>query len=937
MVFDNFAYIPMTLKNKDGVNKDKSGKALAADKLEIAPYNTYAAATETATGKHAKGDVVDPVNMIPRVVAQYYVNPANAKIDLKPGDPVNFVFHDAEWRTRGHASEDFNVTGEFLSLEDGILSVVVSVEGFPADWSLFGGLFRPTKSLLEPEEYEDPGQYLSVAALQIVKEDGSTVTSDFATVLNDYYDGLRIAEPNAVAKKHYGEAVDVHYRRANVGINKVDPEAFNDTPVNQCDKEKLEEILPLCDTVVVYNKSIDIKKIVAVHAVYGDYDAKKGLTYVECADYELSEETLENLGLTWKFEIVKNFLVGKNLTPQDEFVTLEDGIFTPRVYEDEEYARAAVGRTPIVRVTLLNGSEVIEIAYIKICIVDDDYVEPDVAYEFPIAAIKFDCEKGGTTQTTVKQMNEYYNALKVYKALFHETYPELVSLADTYNAELLKQLQNMVAQKKIKAEEAEVLYFLNQEVGTLEDVIDTEGEATHVIKWTIDADTIWESVAAGREEFWIHGTYQNDKGAQKGLFILKAPIADLAQAYDVTEPMYIPTYWNAEKTITDFNVTQPWNDDAENPKNAAENCVFVNNLNAPFSTWGIPASDADAKKQGVPGLIKLDKAITALNFFFHEQNLNRTAVGTIKNVIFEISEDGTELYATVYDKAPTKQKAVVESTNGYALYKPASGAKVVKNVDGVELKNQLIATIDNEATGTDKQTGKTFQANSITLNKDGVLAKMFLNEARTSLHVFIGAVGQVCGDEEKEVAITFKGKEYYEAEYVRPIEITDIAQDHFIDGVNGTAKGSYIEIDKLIAPKDWRNHAFGFLETQTVKEKDPATGEETEVTKQVPVGHYSYWTFYGPFEITIDKSTVRWDAEGSVKPIPLTVDVDQVESIEGVEPVAENGYMTYHNNEYVSQNDFNLYVNVRVDYGWGTINVKDLKVPVWGTKHAYED
>ncbi|MBQ5985149.1 MAG: hypothetical protein IJL56_09295, partial [Bacteroidales bacterium] len=111
---------------------------------------------------------------------------------------------------------------------------------------------------------------------------------------------------------------------------------------------------------------------------------------------------------------------------------------------------------------------------------------------------------------------------------------------------------------------------------------------------------------------------------------------------------------------------------------------------------------------------------------------------------------------------------------------------------------------------------------------------MFLNEARTSLHVFIGAFGEVCEDPEKTVEITFKGKEYYEAQYIRPIDITDIAQDHFIDGVN-----------------------------QTAKEKDPATGEETEVTKQVPVGHYSYWTFYGPFEITIDKSTVRWDAEGS--------------------------------------------------------------------------
>ena len=248
------------------------------------------------------------------------------------------------------------------------------------------------------------------------------------------------------------------------------------------------------------------------------------------------------------------------------------------------------------------------------------------------------------------------------------------------------------------------------------------------------------------------------------------------------------------------------------------------------------------------------------------------------------------------------------------------------------MKDQLIATIDNSATGTTAN-GDTYQANSITLNKESSLAKVLLNEATTSLHVFIGATGYVCGDEEKNVAITFKGKEYYEAQYIRPIEITDVAQDHFIDGVNGSAKGAWIEIDKLIAPRDWRNHAFGFLETRN----KVVDGKETEETEQVPVGHYSYWTFYGPFEITVDKKNVQSDITGKKETAPVTLVIDQVDEIEGVTPKAENGYVTYKNNGDFSKEDFNLYLNVQVKYGWGVINVKDLKVPVWGTEHSYEN
>ena len=110
-----------------------------------------------------------------------------------------------------------------------------------------------------------------------------------------------------------------------------------------------------------------------------------------------------------------------------------------------------------------------------------------------------------------------------------------------------------------------------------------------------------------------------------------------------------------------------------------------------------------------------------------------------------------------------------------------------------------------------------------------------------------------------------------------------------------------------------------------------------EVEKEVNVGHPNYWGFYGPFEITVDKSNVKTDITGKVEKAPVTLVIDQVKTIEGITEPAKNGYVTYFNNGSFSHEDFNLYLAVKVDYGWGTINVKDLKVPVWGTEHSYEN
>ena len=83
---------------------------------------------------------------------------------------------------------------------------------------------------------------------------------------------------------------------------------------------------------------------------------------------EMKAADLEAAGLTFVYEVVKNYKIGKPVTDQAEFVTLSDGVFTPRVFTTE--GRAAIGRTPIIRVKLMHGEYIVHVAYIKVYIAE---------------------------------------------------------------------------------------------------------------------------------------------------------------------------------------------------------------------------------------------------------------------------------------------------------------------------------------------------------------------------------------------------------------------------------------------------------------------------------------------------------------------------------------------------------------------------------------
>ena len=532
---------------------------------------------------------------------------------------------------------------------------------------------------------------------------------------------------------------------------------------------------------------------------------------------------MEKLGLSFAFDVVKNYKVGNPVTDQADFVTLADGVLTPKVYETE--GRAAIGRTPIVRVRLMDGENLVKVAYIKVFIADETSAPVTNQYELTIENFKYDCDDAAASKlSTVKDMNvQVYNEIGLSKEQFHATYPYFYD------------------------------YGANQtpaDLGTCEETTDAETQATHVIKWTISKDALWENASKQLTHRVRYYAGENQTGAYVEL-VLKATVEDIQKSYNVAKADFISNYWDADKTYTKFNVAVPSSTTDADPTH----CTFVNDLNSPFTTW------AKNSTEGTPGVLKLDKAVTGIEYFFCADDIkNITKIGDI-NVVFTTDADGTTLYATV------------------------GGVK------------EEIAVINNA--------GST-APNTVTYNKNSAIAKQLLNTG--AMYTYIGATGRVCDDETKVVTITFDNKDHFKANFIRPVNIAEQAADNFIDAVDFGEKGSFIRLEDLIAPYDWRDRYFS--------------------------DYANYWGFYGPFTITADVDNAECDLNGVRQAVPVTVELKaNTNTTMGSGDDAKTsqyGFITYKNNG-TKVSAFNIYVKVTVEYGWGTIKTDFITVPVSST------
>ena len=495
-------------------------------------------------------------------IAEYHVNSNNIVLDST--FKYEFIRKDVE--TRAKSSDDFYVKADFVSFENDILKVKVTVSG---------------------REARDNS--ISVVALK-ASNGTYSVVSDYATLWSDTYYDLRISKP--FYKDEKNQTVDYHYRRI---LNESDSEAGNSTVVWDSNV-KLEDAAKGCDLSVPYDGSIDLKKYVKAHF-------KRGCT-------ELSEKLMKDLDLTWNFALVKNYVIGTPETDQIEFANLADGVFTPKVYDVD--GTAAGGRTPIVRVKLLHGNDVVAVAYIKVYIIPaaEKIIElrPTVDAEGkPKAAFTYVCDGGDKFYTTVETMNkELYNVLGLSKTEFHALYDKLE--------------------------------FNEDDLGTVKPVPSDQAQATYVLEWSIPADKLYkayeDAIKAGKTFTSVSQVVKYVSTKEPNLSVtikLTANVEDLSwtRGYDIASASFTTNMWTSDLSATYYNVRTP---------NAGETssayCYLKVDINASF-------------KQNADGRLAIPEYLTQSNVEYYfckdmavdaKGNPVNTTIGDI-TVRFQIDGD----------------------------------------------------------------------------------------------------------------------------------------------------------------------------------------------------------------------------------------------------------------------------------------------------------
>jgi len=776
---DGFADVTIALSNALRgfvFDPEKDGYVDGVPAIRVRSFNYQVLTLNNRDSQNERVQAGATKAINPTTYAYYRVNPSNANIDdLKK---LTFVVQANDQysvtRRRARASSDFDAKAEFVEFKDGILKVKVDVTGVPAT-----------------------DEYISVVALQTTKDNGENITSDFATIVKKDMEDIRIAD-----KKRFARNNDYHFRRYLTSLDNqagIDDKTVWATDVNG----------ETCDVEMVYTDKLDIMALLEAH-------------FLTSPKHSIVD--LEEMDLHFETELFKNYIIGSNGTDQAEYVTLTNGIL--EVKKDPKYWTSAIDRTPIIRVLLKNGNNIVQVAYVKVKITRDPQPEVENIIIDPITVndFEFKCDQPGTSGFDYKVMSVMVYAhekVNMSKDEFHRFYKDPVD------------------------------YAAAGDVGTVDYLSDNPDEGTYLLRWTISNDELWNAAIKGggpvKNEFRFYFD-KNDAKSKYVAIVLRANILPTWNTVDVPATSYYKNYWFNNYEYTKFNVAVP------NPENTTNDalCVFDNDLNAPFVT-------------GADGRVLINNQIHVEKYQFCS-HMNGV---TIAGHRISVSADKEELYV---DNDPNKVIARINnatSTGDRILY--------TKNGPGAEA------------------------------------AKEMLNSEK--MYVLIEAVAYRCNSNKKPITIKFNGEDHFKAIYVRPVNPEGKSNDFFIDGVDFGEAHSKMLLEDLVVLRDWRNRLFD--------------------------DHITYWDYYGKFTFAVDlkNATCNLNVNGdkSEKKVPETIELKGFDKFGNAvdfssQTVDKLGYITYKNNGTVVDEDFELYLTVKVYYGWGMIQTGKIAVPVKATK-----
>ena len=851
-------YTKKTAKNGVGtpVTDDKGVPSyiLAVDAKKSKWWN-YA----TATGTTARQFI-----NIPHVIT-YRLNPSNA--DVTATTPIAFVSYDKEVITKADAVP---VEAEFVSAEEGDLKVKMNPVGQKVKGKGWATIFALQAT------YKQEGQ-------------DTTVTSDFA---NLYASTLTFQ--NLAFKK-------VNYEGSACSAS--DPTLFKHlyTTARAAIENKPSVIVRYDDP-----NGLDLKEVVTSHIKIDSKSSNKAVH----ADYA-AKFPENDYGIDYRFELI-DYTSGTYATSESQHAFLKDGhIFVPCASVDGmadqtqtgAAAVTAVGRRPLVRVTLQKGNDIILVGFIKFEITKyTDYVtvEPFTDWTY-----KFLCA-GDVNTTTWNQMVD--NVIK-HSGLTKEEFCKVYALETIAGVPSTPAVQyKLDGGKFVKASSAEYL-------GTVTEKKDAvPGTTTDVIEWKLeekDLSAIYK-LSSHTKTIYVRYVYSGvtPTSEYEGIYV---PLT----VKDVVKPVAsvskkLMNYWFNGEDNAKINVKPPYANGSTIPWNTDINQVWEGNK--PVFTL-TPATGFDDA--------------TAGGYKYYFAPVQKT---------YKINDVTYKLF--------------VKETKVYDKYVAATVINVTDNakIKEFELKNAITVNLGiytNDVLyckkGSDPieyEVAKLDQTNGVVSYQYKDVAKELLNAYESvpsdyeaaQLFANIGVTAySPCN-----TALSLSGavNPYY---FLRPINAKGVDGKFFIDGKDLHVDESNINLFELFDFTDWRGEKFvkapgdytnlwyfKYYNVKNIKvdldnvttDLDGGTLGTTKLSDKTTGIHLEYW--FGPRTSPTAQYTTTAAAN-----IPVNI-VASAEPNWGISHynglIDKFGYIHYHNNLSTVSEDFTICVPVSFTYDWGVVN-----------------
>lgn len=622
---------------------------------------------------------------------------------------------------------------------------------------------------------------------------------------------------------------------------------------------------------VNYNETLDLRKLVEVH-----YTNAKG------ENRWMSPDELEANGMKYKFEITALYL-GENKTSESAHAAInpEDGYtFRPQMPDKEgkqqaygaEQARPTIGRTPLVRVSLIDkNGNVLDYGYIRIKITekkDPAEIVPDKHFDYQ--GPDYNYSYNGECNEPAKEWKYETTWIQTEYDLYHMLGITREEFEANYGKSPVKDLTNGGLQQYKMSENGKTFEKMEEPIGQANTRNETSPE-----DGTLTSILYWKMTPAQAKEFFVTNKNANVQIAVKYESKDKSKLPDVFVTFTTGKRIGTDSTPAGEVKLADNIISNYWYAANTSTPGTAE--IHSNTLTPEDNPGGTA-----------------EKMETTFGNVFNGNKIGATLINVVKDLT-----EGKE-----YAAANLKISLVFDAANKGKEYKGIDGKTYVMSVseDGKTLNAQIKGNQATQAVA--KLTSPDDPSETMISYQHSDYAHALLNYkdhnslANDVVKAIIGIKAQnKCA---KELALT---NNTFDVRFLRPINAKN-ANKEIVDA--SYTEMQTIKATELLKFTDWRD----------AWNKKPGAS----------IGG-AYETYYGVTGVSIEGITNGESIShnpnvltnlGQSDPKTFVPLGEVTKNIDFVYTAADGGTLTYKNLAATVQ-EFQIKIPVTVNYLWGYI------------------